>query len=79
MRKQIISGMLLLLLLILPISLYLQINENFQQSASNARESALHEEAAIARALMMEVRRSTEEEEIALLQSARTQSAFSAG
>ncbi len=71
MRKQIISGMLLLLLLILPISLYLQINENFQQSASNARESALHEEAAIARALMMEVRRSTEEEEIALLQSAR--------
>ena len=66
-----LTGMHLQLLLILPASLYLQINENFRQSASNARESALHEEAAIARALMMEVRRSTEEEDIALRQSAR--------
>lgn len=71
MRKQIISGMLLLLLLLLPASLYLQINRSFQQSASNARESALHEEAAIARALMMEVRRGTEEEDAAVRQSAR--------
>ena len=71
MRKQIISGMLLLLLLILPVSLYLQINRSFQQSVANARESALHEEAAIARALMLEVRRSDEEESIALRQSAQ--------
>ena len=40
MRKQIISGMLLLLLLILPVSLYLQIDRSFQQSVSGARESA---------------------------------------
>ena len=46
MRKQIVSGMLLLLLLILPAALYLQINQSFQQSVSNARESALYEEAA---------------------------------
>lgn len=71
MRKQIVSGMLLLLLLIMPASLYLQINRSFQQSASNARESALHEEAAIARALMMDFRRSEENEDIALLQSAQ--------
>ena len=57
MRKQIISGMLLLLLLILPVSLYLQINQGFQQSVSNARESALHEEAAVARVLMTEIQR----------------------
>ena len=37
MRKQIVSGMLLMLLLIMPASLYLQINRSFQQSASNAR------------------------------------------
>ena len=80
MRKQIVSGMLLLLLLILPAALYLQINQSFQQSASNARESALHEEAAIARALMMEVRRSTEEEDVAIRQSARKiEQQFSAG
>ncbi len=71
MRKQIISGMLLLLLLILPASLYLQVDRSFQQSVTNARESALHEEAAIARALMMEVRRSTESEEAAIGQSAQ--------
>ena len=71
MRKQIISGMLLLLLLILPASLYLQIDRSFQQSVTNARESALHEEAAIARALMMEIRRSAENEDVAIGQSAQ--------
>ena len=71
MRKQIVSGMLLLLLLILPVSLYLQIDRSFQQSVSGARESALREEAAIARSLMMEVRRGTETEEIAVRQAAQ--------
>ncbi len=71
MRKQIISGMLLLLLLILPASLYLQIDQSFQLSTSNARESALREEAAIARALLIEVRRGREEEDAAVLQSAQ--------
>ena len=63
MRKQIISGMLLLLLLILPVSLYLQINQSFQQSVSNAREGALHEEAAIARVLMTEVQKQEKDED----------------
>ena len=71
MRKQIVSGMLLLLLLILPVSLYLQIDRSFQQSVSGARESALREEAAIARSLMMEVRRGTETEEIVVRQAAQ--------
>ena len=80
MRKQIISGMLLLLLLILPVSLYLQIDRSFQQSVSGARESALREEAAIARSLMMDIRRSTENEDIAIRQSAqKTAQQFSAG
>ena len=71
MRKQIITGMLLLLLLILPASLYLQIDRSFRQSVSNAGESALHEEAAIARTLMTEIRRSTEDEDTAIRQSSQ--------
>ena len=57
MKKQIVSGMLLLILIILPVSLYLQISQSFTISVSNARESALHEEAAIARVLMTEYQR----------------------
>lgn len=53
MRKQIVCGMLLLILLILPVSLYLQIDQSFRNSISGARESALNEEAALARYMMM--------------------------
>ena len=53
MRKQIVCAMLLLILLILPVSLYLQIDQSFRNSISGARESALYEEAALARYLMM--------------------------
>ena len=71
MRKQIITGMLLLLLLILPASLYLQIDRSFRQSVTNARESALHEEGAIARALMMEIGRDTQNDAARIIQSAQ--------
>ena len=57
MRKQIICGMLLLILLILPVSLYLQIDQSFRNSISSARESALNEEAALARYMMMTEKR----------------------
>ena len=55
MRKQIICGMLLLILLILPISVYMQINQSFSLSVENARESSLREEAAVSRVMMMEL------------------------
>ena len=55
MRKQIICGMLLLILLILPISVYMQINQSFRLSVENARESSLREEAAVSRVMMMEL------------------------
>ena len=70
MRKQIVSGMLLLLLLILPVSLYLQIERNFSLSVSNAREGALHEEAAIARALLLDIRRNSDDSLSAVRQTA---------
>ena len=55
MRKQIVCGMLLLILLILPISVYMQINQSFSLSVDNARESSLREEAAISRVMMLEL------------------------
>lgn len=58
MKKRIFIGMLALVLLILPVSLYLQINQAFRQSLESARNSALREESAIARALEMELQRS---------------------
>ena len=57
MKKRIFIGMLALVLLILPVSLYLQINQAFRQSLESARNSALREESAIARALSMELQR----------------------
>ena len=57
MRKQIVTGMILLILLILPLLLYLQINQNFQVSVNNARESADHEESLLARLLSSEILR----------------------
>ena len=57
MKKQIIAGMLVLVLLILPASLYVQIDRSFRQNLENARDSALREESAIARALTMELQR----------------------
>ena len=36
MRKQIVTGMLLLILLILPALLYLQINQSFRLSVASA-------------------------------------------
>ncbi len=53
MRKQIVSGMLLLILLFLPLSLYLQINQSFDLSVSNATESSLQEENAVAQAFLI--------------------------
>jgi signal transduction histidine kinase len=66
MRKQIVTGMILLILLILPLLLYLQINQNFQVSVNNARESADHEETFMARLLSSEIlrNRSTSNAEI---------------
>ena len=57
MRKQIVTGMILLILLILPLLLCLQINQNFQVSVNNARESADHEETLLARLLSSEILR----------------------
>ena len=57
MKKQIIAGMLVLVLLILPASLYVQIDRSFRQNLENARDSALREESAVARALTMELQR----------------------
>ncbi len=57
MRKQIITGMLLLILLILPVLLYLQVNQNFRISVDNAQKTAEHEEVAIARILSSEILR----------------------
>ena len=55
MKKRIFIGMLALVLLILPVSLYLQINQAFRQSLESARDSALREESAIARAFSLEL------------------------
>ena len=57
MKKQIIAGMLVLVLLILPASLYVQIDRSFRQNLENARDSALREESAIARGLSLEMQR----------------------
>ncbi len=57
MKKQIFIGMLALVLLILPVSLYLQIDRGFRQNLESARDSALREESAVARALSLEMRR----------------------
>ncbi len=62
MKKQIIAGMLLLVLLILPVSLYLQIDRAFRQNLESARSSALREESAIAQGLSLELRRNEENE-----------------
>ena len=62
MKKQIFIGMLALVLLILPVSLYLQINQGFRQTLESARDSALREESAIARALSLEMRRDADSE-----------------
>ena len=58
MRKQIVTGMLLLILLILPALLYLQINQNFRLSVTKARENAEYEEAAVARLISSAILRS---------------------
>ena len=57
MRKQIVTGMILLILLILPLLLYLQINENFRLSVTNARSITEQEEAALARLLSSNILR----------------------
>ena len=80
MRKQIITAMLLLLVLILPVSLYLQIGQSFRISVSNAREGALHEEAVIARAMITEISKGMRESDEALRQAAqKTQQQFGSG
>lgn len=58
MRKQIVTGMLLLILLILPALLYLQINQSFRLSVAKARENAEREETAVARLVSSEILRS---------------------
>lgn len=62
MKKRIFIGMLALVLLILPVSLYLQIDRGFRQNLESARDSALREESAIARALSLEMRRDADSE-----------------
>ncbi|MBR5962467.1 MAG: HAMP domain-containing histidine kinase [Clostridia bacterium] len=57
MRKQIVTGMILLILLILPLLLYLQINENFRLSVSNAQKSAEFEETVLARLISSDILR----------------------
>lgn len=80
MRRKIIIGMLLLMLLLLPLSLYLQIGQSFRLSVSAARESALHEEAVIAQAMTGEIRRGMQESDDALRQAAqKTQQKFGSG
>ena len=64
MRKQLISAMLALVLLLLPVSLWLQIRESFSLSLSGARESTLREETAIARALKEEIGTGATQEKI---------------
>ena len=80
MRKKIIIGMLLLMLLLLPAALYLQIGQNFRLSVSNAREGALHEEGVIAQAMTGEIRKGMRESDEALRQAAqKTQQQFGSG
>ncbi len=62
MKKRIFIGMLALVLLILPVSLYLQIDRAFRQNLESARSSALREESAIAQGLSLELRRNEENE-----------------
>ena len=71
MRKKIIIGMLLLMVLLLPAAIYLQISQGFRLSVANAREGALHEEAVIARAMTSEIRRGMRESEEELRQAAQ--------
>ncbi len=78
MRKKIIVGMLLLMLLLLPAALYMQINQAFRLSIANGREGALHEEAVIAQAMTAEIRRGMRESEEELRQAAqKTRQQFS--
>ena len=71
MRKKIIIGMLLLMVLLLPAAIYLQISQGFRLSVANAREGALHEEAVIAQAMTSEIRRGMRESEDELRQAAQ--------
>ena len=78
MRKKIIIGMLLLMVLLLPAAIYLQISQGFRLSVANAREGALHEEAVIAQAMTSEIRRGMRESEDELRQAAqKTRQQFS--
>lgn len=71
MRKQIITGMLVLLLLILPVALYLLINQSFSQSVTDAEKVALEEEAKIYRELKSEMRSNRDNQDEALRQALR--------
>ena len=71
MRKKIIIGMLVLMLLLLPAALYLQIMQGFRLSVSNARDGALHEEAVISQAVTAEIRQGQRESDEALRRAAQ--------
>lgn len=71
MRKKIITGMLVLMLLLLPAALYLQIMQSFRLSVSNARDGALHEEAVIAQAVTADIRQGQRESDDALRRAAQ--------
>ena len=71
MRKQIVTGMLLLILLILPALLYLQINQNFRLSVEKARVNAEHEETAVARLISSAILRSRSSSNAEILNAVR--------
>lgn len=60
MRKQIALAMILLVLLIMPVSLWLIVQQSFDLSMTQIKSSALQEEAAIARAVTAEIRGSND-------------------
>lgn len=79
MRKQIVTGMILLILLILPLLLYLQINQNFRMSVTNAQKSTEFEEDLLARLISSDIlrNRSTSNQEIRnVVQNTRRQYGF---
>ena len=80
MRRKIILGMLVLMLLLLPAALYLQIDQSFRLSVANARDGALHEEAVIAQAVTPQLRQSMRESDEALRRAAqKAQQQFASG
>ena len=72
MRKRITLAMLLLVVLIVPTSLYLMVTQSFDQTVSRTEQISLREEAAIARALITEIKSNGQNPYTSALTAAQT-------